>query len=94
MKTFENVVGSPNDVAKDSEAGFEIKLLSEEVSKLCFYGPKLSFTVLRDFRVRFLYSMFLFHFIMQKLSIISQTKNFNKHVLIDHFHFKHEPRIK
>jgi len=42
----------------------------------------------------FLYSMFLFHFIIQKLSIISQIKYFNKHVLIDRFHFKHEMRIK
>ncbi len=31
---------------------------------------------------------------MQKLSIITQIKNFNRHVLIDHFHFKHETRIK
>ncbi len=42
----------------------------------------------------FLYSMFLFHFTIQKLSIISQIKYFNKHVLIDRFHFKHETRIK
>ncbi len=31
---------------------------------------------------------------MQKLSIISQMKSFNKHVLIDHFHFKHEMKMK
>ncbi len=42
----------------------------------------------------FLYSLFLFCFIMQEFSIISSIKNFNKHVLIDHFHFKHETRTK
>ncbi len=31
---------------------------------------------------------------MQTLSIISSIKNFNKHFPIDHFHFKHETRIK
>jgi hypothetical protein len=31
---------------------------------------------------------------MQKLSIISSIKNFNKHVPIDHFHFEDETRIK
>ncbi len=31
---------------------------------------------------------------MKTLSIISSIKNFNEHVLIDHFHFKHETRIK
>ncbi len=31
---------------------------------------------------------------MQTLSIISSIKFFNKHVLIDHFHFKRETRIK
>ena len=30
----------------------------------------------------------------QTLSTISSKKIFNKHVLIDHFHFKHEMRIK
>ncbi len=29
-----------------------------------------------------------------KLSIISKINNFDKCVLIDHFHFKHETRIK
>ncbi len=41
-----------------------------------------------------MYSAFLFCFIMPTLSIISSIKNFNKHVLSDHFHFKHEMRIK
>jgi hypothetical protein len=31
---------------------------------------------------------------MQTLSIVSSIKNFNKHVLIDRFHFKRETRIK
>ncbi len=31
---------------------------------------------------------------MQNFSIISSMKNFNKHILIDHFHFKHETRIE
>ncbi len=31
---------------------------------------------------------------MQTLAIISSIKNFNKHVLIDHFHLKHETRKK
>ncbi len=31
---------------------------------------------------------------MQTLSIVSPIKNYNEHVLIDHFHFKHEMRIK
>ncbi len=44
--------------------------------------------------VQHFYSTFLFCFMMQTLSIISSIKNFNKHVLIDHFHFKHEMRIK
>ncbi len=30
---------------------------------------------------------------MQTLSIISSIKNFNKHALIDHLHFKRETRI-
>ncbi len=44
--------------------------------------------------ISFLYSTFLFCFIMQTLAIISSINNFNKHALIDHFHFKHETRIK
>ncbi len=42
----------------------------------------------------FLYAIFLFCFIMQTLSIISSIKSFNKHVIIDHFHYKHEIRVK
>jgi hypothetical protein len=42
----------------------------------------------------FFYSTFLFRFIMQTLSIFTPIKNFDKHVPIDHFHFKCETRIK
>ena len=42
----------------------------------------------------FLCSTFLFRFIMQTLSIVSSIKTFNKHVVIDHFQFKREMRIK
>ncbi len=38
--------------------------------------------------------IFFFCFIMQTLSIISSIKNINKHILIGHFHFKHDTRIK
>jgi len=45
----------------------------------------------RDF---YLYSTFLFRFIMQTLSIISSIEKFNRHGLNYRFHFKHEMRIK
>ncbi len=44
-----------------------------------------TFDLLQKQQVVF-YSMFLFCFIMQTLSIVSSIKNFNKHVQIDHFH--------
>jgi hypothetical protein len=56
--------------------------------------PSLPLRLVFPSHACFLYSTFLFCFIMQILSINSSIKNFNKHVLIDHFHFKHETRMK
>ncbi len=47
---------------------------------------------------KFIFRIFVFNVFISfhnaTISSISQIKNFNMHVRIDHFHFKHETRIK